>query len=241
MREFENLKIGVLILFFGIGSFCFGQEDLCRTNVLDEDEILSENKSNEYLNYDFSTIWTKTENQFIYGIIGEEYQRIHIKFLTVTKNQNNYNEYFVIGKSMVKDNICDFQGKIIIEKIQLRKNLYFGVDDEFKNEIKNQGILIASYQFFENKNQTHSGMFEGKLQSKWILDNQNDIQYDDSDLISDGYFNNAFVGTWKSYEKDIVKICNWGDYRVPNVDCKFDIGVAEFNVDAEKYASKGWL
>src|SRR5690606_3015744 len=240
MKKFENLKIGFLMLLL-LGSFVFGQEKLCRTNILDEDIILSENKLNQYQNLDFSNLWTTTNVSSVYGVIGDEYQRIHIKILSATQIKEKPNEYFVKGKSMVKDNICDCEGKIIIDKIQARKQLYSGVDEEYQGKIKNQGLLIAHYQFLENRNQNHSGSFQGTLQSKWILDELNNIKYDDSDLISDNYFNNAFIGTWKSYKNEISKSCNWGDYRVPNVNCQFDIGVAEFNVDAEKYASKGWL
>ena len=49
MKKFENLKIGFLMLLL-LGSFVFGQEKLCRTNILDEDIILSENKLNQYQN-----------------------------------------------------------------------------------------------------------------------------------------------------------------------------------------------
>ena len=35
------------------------------------------------------------------------------------------------------------------------------------------------------------------------------------------------------------KICNWADYRVPNANKDFDVGVGEFGV-SEKYLSKGW-
>ena len=42
------------------------------------------------------------------------------------------------------------------------------------------------------------------------------------------------------YNSNTVKKCNWGDYRVPNINCDFDIGVGEFNV-SDKYWNKGWL
>ena len=42
------------------------------------------------------------------------------------------------------------------------------------------------------------------------------------------------------YDSNLIKRCNWGDFRVPNINCDFDIGTAEFNI-AEKYWDKGWL
>ncbi len=208
---------------------------------MNQEKLLPTNKIDEFLKHDFSKLWLETENSLVYGILGDEYQRILIKLLTIEKNINNPNEYFVYGKSSVKENICEFVGKITILKIQESRREYFGVDDEFKNSgIKTQGLLTAKYEFFENKLQSHSGYFTGNLETKWFLDKDDKLQYDNINSHSDGYFNNAFVGNWKMYNSKIEKKCHWGDYRVPSIDCSFDIGVGEFNV-AEKYWKKGWL
>ena len=66
------------------------------------------------------------------------------------------------------------------------------------------------------------------------------IKYDSINIHSDAYFNNSFVGIWKMYDSETKKICNWADYRVPNINCNFDIGAGEFNVN-EIYAKNGWL
>ena len=233
-----KFKIQILLILFSISSF---SQSLCRTDIMNEEELNAKNEITEFLKYDFSELWLKTENSFVYGIIGDEYQRILIKFLTVEKNLNNNNEYFVFGKSSVKGNLCEFVGKITIIKIQESKREHFGVDDEFKNQgIKTQGLLTAKYEFFESKHQKHSGYFSGTLQTKWFLDKNDKVQYDDINSVSDAYFNNAFVGIWKMYNSKIEKICRWGDYRVPNVDSNFDVGTGEFNV-AQKYWERGWL
>ena len=208
---------------------------------MNEEKVLPTNKIDEFLKYDFSKLWLETDNNLVYGILGEAYQRILIKLLTIEKNINNPNEYFVYGKSSVKENVCEFVGKITILKIQESKRERFRVDDEFKNSgIKTQGLLTAKYEFFENKSQSHSGYFIGNLETKWFLDKEDKMQYDNINIHSDNYFNNAFVGTWKMYNSKIEKKCHWGDYRVPSVDCGFDVGIGEFNV-AEKYWKKGWL
>jgi hypothetical protein len=77
------------------------------------------------------------------------------------------------------------------------------------------------------------------LQTKWYLDKNNLMQYNDIDINSDSYFNNAFVGTWKMYNSKVEKICNWGDYRVPQTKCDFDIGAGELSI-SEKYLKNGW-
>lgn len=205
------------------------------------EKLLQTNDVENFLKYDFSELWLQTDNNLVYGILGDEYQRILIKLLTIEKNINNPNEYFVYGKSSVKENVCEFVGKITILKIQESKREHFGVDDEFKNsDMKTQGLLMAKYEFFENKLQSHSGYFTGNLETKWFLDKEDKMQYDNINIHSDAYFNNAFVGSWKMYNSKIEKKCHWGDYRVPSVDCNFDIGVGEFNV-AEKYHKKGWI
>jgi hypothetical protein len=232
-----KFKIQILFILFSISSF---SQSLCRTDIMNEEELNAKNEVTEFIKYDFSELWLKTENSLVYGIIGNEYQRILIKFLTVEKNLINNNEYFVFGKSSVKGNFCEFIGKITILKIQESKRKHFGVDDEFKNQgIKTQGLLTAKYEFFENKHQNHSGYFSGTLQTKWFLDKNDKVQYDDINSVSDGYFNNAFVGTWKMYNSNIEKICNWGDYRVPYANCDFDIGTGELSI-SEKYLKNGW-
>lgn len=50
----------------------------------------------------------KTKNDVVYGIIGEEHQRLMIKIILVEKNPYTPNEYISYGKSMVKGIICDF-------------------------------------------------------------------------------------------------------------------------------------
>lgn len=210
------------------------------SDFLLEDELKNENSIEQYNNYDFSELWTKTENHLIYGIIGTEHQRIRIKLISIEKNPSNPNEYLVYGKSSVKQTICCFTGTIKLKKIREVKNLHFGVDSLYKDKgIKTQGILVADYKFKENIEQNHSGIFKGKLYSKWYLDSENKIQYDDIQSISDGYINNAFIGTWISNKTGKEKICNWADYRVPNANRDFDIGAGEFS-PSEKYYNQGW-
>ena len=211
------------------------------SDFLLEDELKSGNLLNEYEQYDFSNVWNKTSNEVIFGIIGGDHQRIRIKLLSINKNAEKPNEYHVYGKSMVKETVCDFFGTITIKKIKEVKELHFGIDDGYKNKgIKKQGILIAEYSFDENAQQKHSGIFKGNLYSKWYLNKNDKMQYDDIQSISDSYTNNAFIGIWKSYSNGKEKICNWADWRVPNANQDFDIGAGEFSV-SEKYWNKGWI
>ena len=210
------------------------------TDFLLENELNSENLIAKYDQFDFSEIWMQTENHRIVGIISADYQRIKIKLITIKKSLIDPNEYCVSGKTDVKGIICEFIGTINLDQIKETKELHFGLDNEYKDKgIKSQGVLIADYEFKENQNETHSGIFKGQLYTKWYLNSYSKIQYDDIQSIADGYTNNAFIGTWKDYSTNIEKICNWGDFRVPKSKQDFDIGAGEFS-PSEKYYKFGW-
>ncbi|HYG37196.1 MAG TPA: hypothetical protein VD908_01195 [Cytophagales bacterium] len=233
-------RLMLILIFFTNISFAQTDQKFL-TDFLQGDQLEANNSLSQYNDYDFKELWTKSENQLIYGIIGAEHQRIKIKLISIKKSPSNPNEYFVYGKSSVKQTICDFKGTIQLKEIRKVKDLHFGVDNQYADKgIKAQGILVASYKFKENIEQNHSGIFEGQLYSKWYLDSKSMIHYDDIQLMSDGYMNNAFIGVWKSYKTGKEKICNWGDYRVPKANQDFDIGVGEFTV-SEKYWDKGWF
>jgi len=232
------LLIAIFLLLTNISVAQSNEEFL--TDFLLEDDLKSENALNSYNKFNFSKIWSQTENYKIVGVIGTDHQRIKIKLVSIIKDSINPNRYFILGKSCVKETICDFKGMIIVIEIREVKEFHFGVDDEYSDKgIKSQGILIADYEFKENIIQKHSGIFKGRLYSKWYLDSLNEIKYDDIQSISDEYSNNAFVGTWKSYLSGEEKICNWADFRVPKANQDFDIGAGEFS-PSEKYYSKGW-
>lgn len=233
--------IRTTIIFLLLTNISFAQSnEKFVTDFLFESELKSENVLVKYNQFDFSNIWTQTRNNNILGIIGDEHQRIKIKLISIKKNQTNPNEYFIFGKSYVKGTICDFKGKITLTEIKEVKEMHFGVDDEYDNKgLKSQGILIANYEFKENKEQNRSGIFKGQLYTKWYLNSDNQILYDNIKSIADGYTNNAFIGIWKSYKTDKEKVCNWADFRVPNSNRDFDIGAGEFS-PSKKYFDKGW-
>lgn len=232
----------IIIILIFLSNISFAQSNKAfLTDFMVGTELKAKNVLEKYTQFDFSKIWLKTENSSVYGIIGDAHQRIRIKLLSVRRNTENPVEYIVVGKSNVKETICDFQGTIDLTKIYEVKKMHFGVDDEFSNKrIKSQGVLIANYEFKENKEQNHSGVFKGKLYTKWYLNSRNQIEYDNIEFFSDGYFNNAFIGIWKSYVSNNKKISNWADYRVPNANKDFDIGTGEISL-SEKYWKKGWL
>lgn len=237
----KKMRAITLIIFLLLASHSFAQKEPgFIADFLLGDELQEGNSISNFCRYDFSSLWTTTKNQFVYGVIGRSHQRLSVKLMSVERNPFDSLEYIVSGKSMVKETICEFIGVIRLIEIREVKELHSGVDNEYDNsEVLKQGVLVAEYEFRENKTQDHSGFFKGNLYSKWYLDSNGDVKYDDIQLMADGYSNNAFVGTWESYVSGKVKICNWGDYRVPQANEDFDIGVGEFSV-SEQYWNNGW-
>ncbi|MBE8712770.1 hypothetical protein C4F49_03650 [Sphingobacterium sp. KB22] len=203
-------------------------------------KISIENQLSRFEQYDFSSVWLASEEETVYGILTDDYQRIQIKFTSIIKNTTFPNHYSVTGKSNVAGNIGDFSGEIIVDTIQQIVSENWGVDDEYKDKgIIFQGLLTGNYYFKETLSSPHAGSFEGTLKSLFLIDKDNQVAYNAIDMISDGYFNNAFVGTWTLYGSEKPEICNWGDYRVPYSKCDFDIGSGEFSV-SDTYLKNGW-
>jgi hypothetical protein len=189
--------------------------------------------------FDFSKIFTQTDNSMVYGFIGDNYQRIRIKFITVIKNESSPDTYIIYGKSMVKNYIHEFHGNITITNIRKKKVMSYGVDDECKNKgFKGEYVILGDYNFNESETQAHSGTFKGTFQSFFYKDKNNKVHYDDIENYSDNYKNNQFVGQWVSYKGNLAKRCNWGDFRIPNSG-DFDIGAGEFSPNTTTL-SLGW-
>jgi hypothetical protein len=214
-------------------NFLFGQKNSLefKNQILASKYIDKTDIKNEFLKYDISSLLTQTDNRTVFGIIGDNYQRIRIKLISVIKDKDNPSQYFVYGKSMVKENLCEFQGTITITNV-------FNFKDPDMSGIK-QGKVVGEYLFNENPAQKHVGQFKGVFGSNWYLDKDGILKYDDLSDMADGFTNNEFVGTWTSYSGTTIKICNWGDSRIP-MSGDLDDGTGEFH-PSDKYLPNGWL
>lgn len=233
--------LNILFLFLAINGYGqINEQPVKWTNqILSNKKLSRKEYKNSITKYDFGSLWTNTDNSSVFGFIGQKYQRIRVKIISATKDKNNPNTYTVSGKSMIRNSIYPFSGTIKIIKARIYKKMHWGVDNEYKNKaIKRQGIVIAEYHFSENKTLIFSGVFDGLLSIYWYIDKNGKLKYDDIEKESDSYSNNQFVGTWRTHKGDIVKISNWGDYRIP-LSGDLDIGAGEFS-PAEKYLQFGW-
>ena len=205
-----------------------------KSHVLPSEQLKEQLKAN-----DFSKLLNSKDNSIVYGFIGDNYQRIRVKFISIKQDSLFFDIYHVYGKSMVKNNIDEFNGEIKIVKIYKLIVTQHGCEDGYKYKgYKGQFSLIGEYLFSENKNQEHSGIFKGKVQSDYFINKYNKVCYNDIENCADGFTNNQFVGNWISYQTSEIKRCNWGDYRVPNSG-DLDMGAGEFS-PYDKYLKYGW-
>jgi len=191
----------------------------------------NDNIINQLLKYDFSNIWI-CRNVDQNGVIGKNYQRIQIHIDTVYKNSYDDKTYIVKGKSKVKDNICSFKGELKIITIFIDKDCDY-------EDFNNCGDLFASYIFYEDSTQYHSGIFKGITECSIYIDSKNKkVILDNLSDGADGYWNRSYVGTWSNYSNKIKKKCIWGDYRLP-FTFDFDCGTGEMHIN-DKYVNNGW-
>ena len=182
------------------------------------------------------------------GYIGENYQRFYIRFISIIKDKQTTNEYYVYGKSRVKNIICDFQGKIKItsayefDKTEWEMHYHEAFIDDNYLTIDNTeyvyGVVLAEYFLIEDDKQANSGIFHGFLKSYYYSENENFYFNDLNMRFDDNYCNNQFCGVWKSFSNGITKTCNWGICRIPNAK-DLDIGAGEFS-PSEKYYNSDW-
>lgn len=165
------------------------------------------------------------------GFIGSNYQRFHIHFISVIQDRSNPLHYFVYGKTMVKENICDFQGTLKVKSARI-----YNKSDLDKHQ---QGFVKFELLVFEDQKQPSSGSISGVLSSSFLIDSSGLLRYDATSFQADGFCNNQFIGMWSSYKSNAGKACHWGDFRIP-MDGDLDIGAGEFSVN-ERYDKNGWL
>lgn len=245
------MKLILTLLFLLSASFCFPQsisEEKIKQVFCESDDMQIGEKelSESFLKFDFSNVWL-TDFKPI-GFIGENYQRFYIHFDSITKDDSSPKRYQVCGKTKVKNNVCNFRGKIDLLSIRpLNEDLRLILNDQAKKygdeEVMNRTnyptyVLIAKYSFYEDKEQSYSGVFTGLLKSNFYI-KRDSLFFDDLNKdFSDGYSNNQFVGTWKMYDYKISKKCNWGISRIPCAK-ELDIGAGFFSPN-KTYLENGW-
>jgi len=191
----------------------------------------------ELNHFDFASLFLNTPTGAIFGVIGDEMQRIRMKLISVNKDPYNPDSYYVYGKSNVKGNVCEYTGIIKIKTIRLYQK--DGFDMPYRSTVNPQkiGVLFCDYILAENKEQKHTGVFKGISATEFYINNDT-LFYNNLRNRADDFTNNQFVGIWENYDNQNSRICNWGDYRIPEV-YGFDCGAAQF-APCSEFFDYGW-
>ncbi len=201
--------------------------------------LARENVINVYKDKDFSVVWKNQNKSEYLGYIGNGFQRIRIKLVSIKKDNKKIQEYRIEGKSARDNNVSSFKGTFKINEIRLLTNMHWGCDDEYKNKgIRAQGVVIGRYELYQDKKTKNSGYFSGVFSALWYMDKKGNLKFDDIEDFGDSYRNNQFVGTWRSYSGNSAEKCNWGDHRIPDSG-DLDVGTGGFAPN-EKYIKNGW-
>lgn len=165
------------------------------------------------------------------AFIDSNFQRLYIHFNSVQKNPNNALEYLCSGATRVHNTICHFKGSLKIKNA-------FATRNEFADSLHHCATIIFDVKLYEDSIEFESGFFSGQLEYDVLLDSKFNVIYDGLEFYSDNYSNNRFTGQWQNYKTGEIKICGWGDYRIPNSN-DLDIGTGEFSVN-DRFVKNGW-
>ena len=169
------------------------------------------------------------------GYIGKDFRRFRIHIAAIRRSGTDPLTYVLSGATLAKGNVCDFEGELHIDS--LVTYLSPGEFDEWGG-IYGGWRLKGHYTLREDPEQPGAGVFEGTHTLDIAVDRAGNIYYDTLMLVADGYRNNQWQGTWRSYKTGVTKVCNWGDCRIPE-SYGLDIGAGEF-IPADEYLGNGW-
>ena len=185
----------------------------------------------ENIKSDYCQLWIGRTFQ---GTIGDDNQRIEIRFIEISKDSESHFKYYVKGKSRVMNNVCDFDGYMIIEQIML---LNEAKRDSHEPDLSG-GIIYGRYYLNENPYQKHVGRFTGDFKSMFDK-SPNGLALNNTWFGQEEF--NSFMGNWANYDKSKPKYCSWG-LQIPlskNEDL-FKHYDKEFYLFNSKYMGKGW-
>ncbi len=165
------------------------------------------------------------------GFIGNDHQRFYIHFTSMLKNPQNPYQYTVQGKTKVRETVRPFKGTITVRSANIRKaqDMYPGYQS---------GYATCDVTLYEDHQLSATGSITGQLTITYMISPKKQFLYNTLNYQSDNFSNNQFRGQWTSYKTKTSKICNFGDFRIPDSG-DLDIGAGEFSPDP-KYFHKGW-
>ena len=139
------------------------------------------------------------------GYIGKDFRRFRIHIAAIRRSGTDPLTYVLSGATLTKGNVCDFEGELHIDS--LVTYLSPGEFDEWGG-IYGGWRLKGHYTLREDPEQPGAGVFEGTHTLDIAVDRAGNIYYDTLMLVADGYRNNQWQGTWRSYKTGAAKVCN---------------------------------
>lgn len=208
-----------------------------RRQLLTSTDLQPTEKLTSYASRSFASVWLHSDPETALGFIGNDYQRLRVKLLTVCPDAQRPGRYVVTGKSKVRATVAPFQGTFTVVHVRENKHLPRTLDNAPSDAVK-AGIVLAEYELRKPEGQPNDGVFRGIVYAQWYQDKAGKLRYNNLESFADGYANNQFVSTWQSYKTGLTKRCNWGNNRIPNSG-QLDQGVGEFS-PADTYLHNGW-
>lgn len=239
-------KIFFILVCVILSDFCCAQEDYSKDWMRNGREYNSNNGS--FIDVTKKILYKKnisyllrgrypdynSKNEIIplYGLLGDEFNKIEVVFSEVRKSEKQNSLYKLKGKTKCNGNINDFTGEVIFNKATA------SISEKSESA---KVTITGTYKLIENTSGRESGIYVGQL--KIILFTQNiyasDVLFDMDMTYEDGAVR-GFVGVKKSYKKNTSQSCIWGFTRFPHKYAKnFDIGDGEQVINL-KYA-KPWF
>ncbi|MBT9395632.1 hypothetical protein KLP40_20875 [Hymenobacter sp. NST-14] len=153
-----------------------------RRQTLTSGYLKSTELSSQYAARSFAPIWLRSEPATVFGFIGDDYQRLRVKLLTVRPDAQQPGRYLVTGKSKVRDNIVGFEGTFQVLHVREYKQHPRAIDDEPTIAVK-AGVVLAAYELREPVGQPGAGIFRGVLHASWYQDKAGKLYYNDLECV----------------------------------------------------------
>jgi hypothetical protein len=166
----------------------------------------------------------------VLGFCGPKYERIRFKILRMSKNPNNPLEYLMVVKTLWRDTVHTFKGKLVIKDAKIFTYCELPLFEK--------GYVQAELNLKEKTDSTEITI-QGNIKSYFLLDDRGKFRYNTIGFQSEKFCNNQFKGTWNNILRKESLVCNFGDYKIPEAG-DLDIGDGEFVLNTT-YLPNGWM
>ncbi len=221
----------IIFLLFSILYFAKSFGQVISTENVDkniyEEITISKNTIN------IGEIIKSVKSQYILGFIGKNYQRLRIHLSKIESISSNHHLYYVLGKTKVKSNICDFKGYLKIERIFIAKDSTNSYEPNHYDR-----IIFGKYEFLETQDNNHSGIFRGEF--SLVLNQKRNGTFIFASGIYHDHHTLDFVGTWQKYGTNKAIISCWGIEIPPGQNQFLLAWENDSTVINEKYLHQGW-